>query len=215
MLSQPIVRPAVSFRAALLLVASLVVVGADVDRARAAPPTGTTASGGPPGTVPRTSPVGPAEEPDLSVERPTVLAVHLALAAPAGWLAAELERNLVRWLSASIGAGFALGGPQLAGMLRLRLPWARGRAIGIGAGASRGNYEDVSFGIDAPNRRRGVIWGNAEAFLDGRSRDGLYARLYVGYSVMLHRGTLAPEGDDFVHFPSELPYVGVAGGVCF
>jgi hypothetical protein len=213
MLSQSIVRPKVSCRAALMMVA--VVVGVDVDRAQAAPPMATTARGGPPGTVPSTSvPAGPAEEPDLSVERPTVLAVHLALAAPAGSLAAELERNLVPWLSASIGAGFALGGPQVAGMLRLRLPWARGRALGIGGGASRGSYEDISFGIGAPNRRRGVTWGNAEAFLDGRSRDGLYARVYLGYSVMLHRGT-PTQGDDFVYLPTKLPYVGVAGGVCF
>jgi hypothetical protein len=214
--SQKLIRPGVSRRGLALALTSLAVVVGDVDLARAAPPMATTArASGPPGTVPARAVPPPAVEPDLLVERPWVLAVHLALAAPAGSLAAELERNLVPWLSASIGGGFALGGPQLAGMLRLRLPWAPGRSIGIGAGASHGDYKEVTFGIDIPNGRRGVVWGNVEAFLDGRTRDGFYARLYLGHSITLHRGTPAVQGDDLVYLPTKLPYIGLAGGVCF
>jgi hypothetical protein len=157
-----------------------------------------------------------AAESDLFASRPWVLAFHLAIAAPAGSLATELEREIGGGVSAGIGAGHATGGVQWAGMLRLRLPLRRDIAIGAGAGASHGDYEQWDV-WDDPAIWQDVTWANGELFVDNRTAIGFSARVYLGYSLVLAGGRFRgdPEIDDEEELPGKLPYAGVALGVTF
>ncbi len=153
-------------------------------------------------------------ESDLGAERPWALAFHLA-AAPAGSLAAEIERNVTSRLSIAAAAGFAVGGRQYAAMARLRQVVRHDIALGLGGGLSFGDYEKLNIFPDTIERWRDVTWVNGEVFYESRKPSGFQVRAYAGLSQIVKAGAREVEPDEPVTLPDLLPYAGVALGVTF
>lgn len=159
-------------------------------------------------------PVDAAAPPDRW-EPGVALNVHaFAFGAPAGTFAVEGEAHVARWLSFSLGTGAAAGGQQTAAMVRLRGATDGVFAGGIGAGVSYGAYEDWFVLWNEPERREDVVWGNAEAYLQWRSVDGLQVKLYAGATTQLDGGRCVggPYGECDT-LPTSMPYVGTAFGI--
>jgi hypothetical protein len=147
--------------------------------------------------------------------RPWSLAIHLALAAPAGTVAAEVERSITSHISIAAGAGLAQGGRQWAGMLRLRQVMRSDFALGLGAGVSYGDYENLSVYPEAFQHIEGVTWLNAEAFYEARTRSAFLVRVYAGMSRIVNAGRHGREPGASTTLTDHLPYAGVALGVTF
>jgi hypothetical protein len=147
--------------------------------------------------------------------RPWSLAFHLALAAPAGTVAAEVERSITSHISVAAGAGIAQAGPQWAGLLRLRQVMRSDFALGLGAGVSYGDYENLSIFPEAFERIEGVTWLNAEAFYEARTRSAFLVRVYAGMSQIVNAGRHEREPGASTTLTDHLPYAGVALGVTF
>jgi hypothetical protein len=153
--------------------------------------------------VPSTS---SAESPgDLAVpaptdrwQRPLALEGHLGLGTPRGFAGVALDVTPVSWGSFNVSVGQGLSGVQYAGMARVRFASTPVTA-GVGAGASAGRYVwdnqckgPCSLILQMPAITRvwrPAIWGNVEAFVEGRSAGRFQWRVYVGVGRQLNGGS--------------------------
>jgi hypothetical protein len=129
-------------------------------------------------------------------DRPFVFAApHLGLNAPLGLLGLELGAGY-EWFRASVGAGAALGGLQLAATVRAMTRFSS-VDVGIGLGASRGGalHElDIAFGEtsgedDPPGTVQydsNTLWMNLEVVLELPLPGGAFTRFYGGITSPLY-----------------------------
>jgi len=131
-------------------------------------------------------------------QRPVALEGRLGLGTPLGFAGVALDVTPVPWMSLNIGVGQGAAGGQYAGMARVRLAPAPVTG-GIGAGVSAGRYRwtNQCSALDGPcsallqlpaiNRLwNPAIWGNVEAFLEGRSGGRFQWRVYIGLGRLLN-----------------------------
>lgn len=156
-----------------------------------------------------------ADRAELWTARPWSLAFHLALAAPAGTVAAEIERSLTSYLSIAGGVGLAQGGRQWAGMVRFRKVMRSDFALGVGLGASHGDYENLAIFPEPFEHIENVTWVNGEAFYEARTRSAFLVRVYAGASQIVDVGRHRRDPEASTTLTSTLPYGGVALGVTF
>lgn len=156
-----------------------------------------------------------ADKAELWTGRPWSLAFHLALAAPAGTVAAEIERSLTSYLSIAGGVGLAQGGRQWAGMLRLRKVMRADFALGVGVGVSHGDYENLAIFPEPFEHIENVTWLNGEAYYEARTRSSFLVRVYAGASQMVDAGPHRRDPEASTTILDTLPYAGVALGVTF
>ena len=159
---------------------------------------------------------------------------RLGLATPLGFAGVAVDVTPVPWVSLNLGIGQGGHGAQYAGMARVRLATTPVTG-GIGAGVSAGRYQwdnqcKAYYGPCAAMDRWPVvtrtwnpaIWGNVEAFLEGRAAGGFQWRVYLGLGKILNAAASRctwqsvdgqrPNGCDESHF---LGYVGTALGYSF
>jgi hypothetical protein len=164
-------------------------------------------------------------------QRPLALEGHLGLGTPRGFAGLALDVTPVPWGSLNISVGQGANGVQYAGMARVRFAPTPVTA-GVGAGASAGRYVwnnqcsvlegPCSAMLQMPEITRvwsPAIWGNVEAFLEGRSAGRFQWRVYVGVGRQFNGGSSTctwksldgqrPGGCDGTLF---LAYVGTAFG---
>jgi hypothetical protein len=133
--------------------------------------------------------------------RRLALEAQIGAGAPLGFAGVALDVAPVRWLSLNAGAGTNGLGPQLAGMARLRYP-LRLIGLGLGGGVSGGAYrwreaQPIDAEGQAVKRWYPAYWGNVEASVEARWRNGFLLRLGVGGSFLVNpeAGACTSEGD--------------------
>jgi hypothetical protein len=154
-----------------------------------------------PGTSFAESPGDPAVPPPTNRwQRPFALEGHLGLGTPRGYAGVALDVTPVSWGSLNLSIGQGANGAQYAGMARVRFAPTPVTG-GVGAGASAGRYVwdnqcSVLYGpcaaIQMPEITRVwryAIWGNVEAFVEGRSAGRFQWRVYVGVARQLNGGS--------------------------
>jgi 8-oxo-dGTP pyrophosphatase MutT (NUDIX family) len=179
--------------------------------------------------LPTFIPSAVAPEPD----RPFVFAApHLGLNAPLGLLGGELGVGY-DWFRASVGAGIALGGTQVAATIRA-MPRMSSVDVGVGLGVSRGGalHEiDIAFGEsssddDPPGTVQydsNTLWLNLELVLELPLPGGAFTRFYGGitsplYVECVHEPDIGPDEPCDEYQRDELreeryqPFVGFATG---
>ena len=115
------------------------------------------------------------------------------LGSPVGVLGFRVEYSVLRWIGIYTGAGIGIGGPQLAGGIRLRLEAARWLAFSIAPGVSGGGF--TRFSVSGGEKTFAwAIWLNGEISVDFRTSGGFVCRLFGGVSQMMNPG--AVYGDD-------------------
>lgn len=140
-------------------------------------------------------------------ERSTAIWGH-AGRGPFGAIGTSLEFAPVHWLPIEVGAGIVAQGsivdPKLAARLglwpRLRIPFFRGLAIGVGPFISFGNYQpdaekEVCFDCQdkEPRAKREwdpAVFGGALLSLEGRVPAGFVWRAYGGAGTVLNRDAM-------------------------
>ncbi len=124
---------------------------------------------------------------------------HASFGGPVGWIGAAIDYSLVRYLSVMAGAGIGQSGPQLGGMLRLRVPLDTVSA-GFAIGGSAGEYEDTLLSSSTSDRRRWetAYWLNNEGFFEIRTHKGINIRPYIGSGFILNRSDGKPIARDEV-----------------
>lgn len=110
---------------------------------------------------------------------------HTSFGGPVGWLGIGVDYSLARFFSIMGGAGIGQAGPQVATMLRLRVPFDTVSA-GFGAGFSAGEYEDGFLDNDDRYRWDTAYWFNTEGFIEIRTRKGINIRPYMGSGALLN-----------------------------
>jgi hypothetical protein len=134
-------------------------------------------------------------------QRPLALEGHLGVGTPRGFAGLALDVTPVSWGSLNISVGQGRNGVQYAGMARVRFAPTPVTG-GVGAGASAGRYVwdnqcSALTGPCAAMERWPVatrvwspaIWGNVEAFLEGRSAGRFQWRVYVGVGRQFNGGS--------------------------
>ena len=167
-------------------------------------------------------------------QKPFALEGHLGLGTPLGFAGVALDVTPMSWVSLNLGVGQGADGAQYAGMARVRLaptPVTGGIGAGVSAGQHQWNnqckvyYGPCSAMLRLPDITRvwnPAIWGNVEAFLEGRAAGGFQWRVYIGLGRILNGGASQctwrsidgqrPSGCDGNPF---LGYVGTALGYSF
>jgi len=113
----------------------------------------------------------------------------LGIATPLGFVGAELEARLARWLSVSAGVGLAASGVQGAVMARPAIPIGDDANVYLGLGASAGRWVWFEFPPDEAQKTWNIAyWANAELGVWYRYRSPAWSgRLFLGYSRILNR----------------------------
>jgi hypothetical protein len=149
---------------------------------------------------------------------PNALYAVLGLDMPVGFIGVEAERTLLPNWSVSVGGGFGLRGPQIAGMTRLLLG-GRVSKLEIGAGASHGTFVWHPSCADCDNvasKSGTVTWASFEVGGEHRFHSGFALRYFGGLSHVI-AGNLVCEptlmcGQDDGY---DIIYTGVALGGAF
>lgn len=164
-------------------------------------------------------------------QRPLALEGHLGLGTPRGFAGIALDVTPVPWGSLNLSVGQGANGIQYAGMARVRFAPTPVTG-GVGAGASAGRYvwDNTCSALEGPCSAMErwpwikrvwspAIWGNVEAFVEGRSAGRFQWRVYAGVGRQLNGGSSTckwatvdgqrPGGCDGTLF---LGYVGTAFG---
>jgi len=138
-------------------------------------------------------------EPTYGWERPFALSLNAGYRNPTG-LGLSFEAAPIRFLALEAGAGFGSEGPQLAGMLRLRIQ-ARSNALSLGAGLSRGPFraQDDCFFLTFLFRFGGcasdeepepewdaAVFRNFELSIDRRTAWSTQFRFFFGVTTILN-----------------------------
>jgi hypothetical protein len=128
-------------------------------------------------------------------QKPLALEAHLGVGTPRGFAGIALDVTPVPWGSFNLSLGRGMNGVQYAGMARVRLAPTPVTG-GVGAGVSAGRYvwDNSCRGpcaaiLQLPDITRvwsPAIWGNVEAFIEGRSAGRFQWRVYVGMGRQLN-----------------------------
>jgi hypothetical protein len=183
----------------------------------------------------------PPESPDLAAaapasvspwRKPFAIEGHVGLGTPLGLIGVALDMTPMPWVSFNLGLGEGVDGTQYEAMARVRVAPAAVTG-GIGAGASSGKYasnSDSCWWSCAAIERfpytyrewNTAVWGNAEAFVEGRSGSGFQWRVYVGIGRLMNAsastcsfGPLGSPKPSACDAPMATGYVGTALGYAF
>jgi hypothetical protein len=140
--------------------------------------------------------------------------VTLGLASPVGEIGVDVDHRFTRMFDLDVGAGEALGGPQVSAMPRLRFG-SQAVSGTLGAGLSAGPMETFGL-IDDTDARMSTfaLLANIELGAQLTSQGGMFVRGFIGGSVMLANTgwTCTANCDGFKNEPSASPYLGLTVG---
>lgn len=150
---------------------------------------------------------------------------HVGLGTPLGYTGVSLDADLAEWMTLSAGVGMGMDSfssdlyPQVAAMMRLRIPSGPSNHIDFGVGGSRGAYtwNELTFDEPAHKKWAHANWLNVEIgyehrFIEARQRWAV--RAYAGLGTILNPDDYVCSDDhcrtDHKDDGGHVPYVGVS-----
>jgi hypothetical protein len=172
---------------------------------------------------------GAADPAPASSARSFSLLGTIGAGTPVGHAGLALEGYLDGKLGLSVGAGISSRSPQLAAMLRVRIPLDTSAdrsmtAISLGAGLSGGPYSWPSShncvpacaAIDRGGRRwDAAIWVNLDVAIERIYASGFVWRVFMGYAEIANVRDSTCYSTGCGGKPAGIPYVGASVGIAF